>query len=208
MIYSQERVSPTADKIIEMISDYTGLQSKDIKSKSRKMDIVKQRHLLFYILRYDLQYTTTLISSLFDFDHSTVHYATETFNDRYMYDKSIKLEYKTIKQNLENYLSNELMKIYISGSISNNANYKQEFNDAENYLKDHYKSAIVINPVKIADALKMVNKNPTYNDYLIEDLKELSRCTHIYMLEGFRESDGAMTEFYFAQAIKLHFIYE
>ena len=41
------------------------------------------------------------------------------------------------------------MKIYISGAITNNPNYKKDFERAEDYLQREYPSADIINPALV-----------------------------------------------------------
>ena len=41
------------------------------------------------------------------------------------------------------------MKIYISGAITNNPNYKEDFERAEDFLQREYPSADIINPALV-----------------------------------------------------------
>ena len=41
------------------------------------------------------------------------------------------------------------MKIYISGAITNNHDYKEDFERAEDYLQREYPSADIINPALV-----------------------------------------------------------
>lgn len=76
----------------------------------------------------------------------------------------------------------------------------------------------VINPFELADRLKnaylnITGKEPTYQQYLQEDLCNLEWATHIFICDGWTESFGCMAEvdkaiekgiiFLFEQKIKL-----
>ena len=70
----------------------------------------------------------------------------------------------------------------------------------------------VINPFNIADHLKKIflcqtEKEPTYADYLSEDLLYLEFCTDILLCEGWTESFGCMAEVDMAirEGIQCHF---
>jgi len=86
------------------------------------------------------------------------------------------------------------MKIYISGSIRNNPNYREQFKTAENILAA--KGYTVINPAWKPEGL-------TYIEYIDMGLAELSKCDAIYMLENWTESQGARCEYVYALTAKL-----
>ena len=85
------------------------------------------------------------------------------------------------------------MKIYISGAISNNPNYKEDFERAEKKLKaDGYE---VINPT-------MVELPPscTHADYMKVDFALLDLSDGIYLLSNYEQSKGACMEYGYALA--------
>lgn len=90
------------------------------------------------------------------------------------------------------------MKVYISGSISKNPNYKDEFQKAESEVRSI--GYDVINPAK--------NSCESYKDYIDKGLRQLSECDMIYMLKGYEESDGAMLELQYAITVGMDIIYE
>lgn len=88
--------------------------------------------------------------------------------------------------------------IYISGAITNNPNYKEQFAKAEATFK---KAGIeVINPAK--------NSGNTYKDYIDKGMNQLMECDAIYMLAGYENSTGAMLELTYAKAIGIEIIYD
>lgn len=90
------------------------------------------------------------------------------------------------------------MKIYISGSISSNPNYIEQFAEAENNLiaEGH----TVINPAK--------NQGYSYKEYIDIGLYELMHCEAIYLLKGYETSKGALLEKYYAETVGLKIIYQ
>ena len=90
------------------------------------------------------------------------------------------------------------MKVYISGKITNNPNYEQEFKKAEDYLVEQGHS--VINPCKC--------KGFSYREYIDMGLCELMHCDAIYMLNGWMGSVGARLEFNYAHSVGMNIFLE
>ena len=86
------------------------------------------------------------------------------------------------------------MRIYLSGKITGREkeDYTRQFARAEQFYKAG--GFDVVNPVKIGEELQKENPDATYSDIMAADLKALSQCTHIALLEGWEESKGANTE--------------
>lgn len=85
------------------------------------------------------------------------------------------------------------MKIYIAGSITNNPDYKEQFEKAEKALIN--KGYEVVNPTK--------NNENSYKNYIDAGLKQLMDCDEIYMLSGYENSKGAMLEKHYAEVAGL-----
>lgn len=84
--------------------------------------------------------------------------------------------------------------VYLSGKMTGLAKseYEKRFNRAE----DFYTSCgfTVINPCRIAEEVEKENPKASYEDYMKADLNALSGCTHIAMLDGWEDSNGAKRE--------------
>ena len=87
------------------------------------------------------------------------------------------------------------MKIYISGSITNNPNYKEDFERAEDYLQREYPSADIINPALVNSYLP---KSTTYEEYMKMCFCMLDMCEAIFMLKGWSKSCGSNREYWYA----------
>ena len=79
------------------------------------------------------------------------------------------------------------MKVYISGSITGDADYMQTFQRAEEHLTDQ--GYEVINPINLPH-----NHGKSYSEYMKEDIKALLLCDSIYMIPGWNNSPGAQFE--------------
>ena len=87
------------------------------------------------------------------------------------------------------------MRIYISGAITNDDNYKQKFDNAEkNLINQGYE---VINPSLLDTVLP---SGLAYEEYMKIDLCLLEMCDAIYMLKGWENSCGANREYGYALA--------
>lgn len=84
--------------------------------------------------------------------------------------------------------------VYLSGKMNGlkKDEYKKKFNRAEEFYISCGFS--VINPCKIAEEVEKENPKASYEDYMKADLKALSGCTHIAMLDGWEDSNGAKRE--------------
>lgn len=85
------------------------------------------------------------------------------------------------------------MRIYISGAITNDPDYKAKFDKAEKELKEN--GYEVINPT-VLDAIQGLS----YEEYMELDFCLLDMCSAIYMLKGWEKSCGANREYGYALA--------
>ena len=97
------------------------------------------------------------------------------------------------------------MKIYISGAITNNQNYKEDFERAEDYLQREYPSADIINPALVNSFLP---KSTTYEEYMRMSFCMLDMADAIYMLKTWNKSCGANRELGYAMAKDMIIMYE
>lgn len=81
------------------------------------------------------------------------------------------------------------MKIYISGKITDNTNYTEEFAKAEKILKEKFPGATIINPADVS-----LPSICDWDDYMVICLRLLDKATHVYMLDNWVHSKGACTE--------------
>ena len=96
--------------------------------------------------------------------------------------------------------------IYISGSISNDPDYRRKFKKAERYLSDNF-IGVIVNPVEHCE-LNFDVKNTSWHDFMIFDLNLLKKCNKIFMLKDWQESVGATIEHMWAQKLGIEVIYE
>ena len=97
------------------------------------------------------------------------------------------------------------MKIYISGAITNNPNYKEDFERAEDYLQREYPSADIINPALVNSFFP---KSTTHEEYMKMCFCMLDMCDSIYLLKGFEKSCGANRELGYAMAKDMIIMHE
>lgn len=90
-----------------------------------------------------------------------------------------------------------MKKIYISGAITNNPNYKEQFAAAEKKLiaAGHQ----VFNPAH--------NTGDSYKELIDLGMQQLMASDAIYMLPGHEESTGATLELTYAKAVGIEIIY-
>lgn len=87
------------------------------------------------------------------------------------------------------------MKVYISGKITGDADYKQKFKTAQNILESA--GFEVFNPAEQED----MGKSWTW--YMRKDIAGLVECDAIFLLKDWEESKGARLEYYIAQQLEM-----
>lgn len=96
-------------------------------------------------------------------------------------------------------------KIYISGPVSGTTDYEERFRVKENQLEDSWK---VVNPVKMFSQYAKGRIFPAYDDIIKKDLEFLAECNAIYMMDGWKNSNGCNIELERAKELRLAVIYE
>ena len=92
-------------------------------------------------------------------------------------------------------------RVYISGSITKDPDYREHFRAAEEKLRSL--GIKVFNPAKFeADPEK------TWEDYMRTDIAQLMTCRAIYLLKGWKKSRGARIEYRIAKELGYMVIFE
>ena len=84
------------------------------------------------------------------------------------------------------------MRVYISGPISGNLTFREDFQRAEEKLTEE--GYEVINPAKVGDKLPPLK----YEEFMKIDLAMLELCDAICMLRGWEKSPGCNREYGYA----------
>lgn len=88
----------TAEKIIDVVANYYGLESDLVKSKTRKKEIVIARFTAIVLISDNTMLSLNEIGNLFSGrDHSTVIHAKKTFSDWHDTEPQIKEQYRGLK---------------------------------------------------------------------------------------------------------------
>ena len=86
--------------------------------------------------------------------------------------------------------------VYLSGKISNNPNYKQEFACAEHFLQQM--GYIVLNPARLDE---ITTENLTYEQYMQICYRLVDIAEIIFMVSGWQNSKGANAELSYAKSL-------
>ena len=93
------------------------------------------------------------------------------------------------------------LRIYISGSITRDPDYRAHFARAEEKLRRQ--RLHVFNPAK-----NEADPNKTWTDYMKHDIRQLLDCSAIYLLKGWRKSKGSRLEYKIAKALDMVIMHE
>ena len=95
------------------------------------------------------------------------------------------------------------MKVYISGAITNNPEYVEQFDAAEKALIEAGHE--VVNPAKINMPLP---ESTTHDEFMHVSFALMDLCNTIFMLESWVNSNGAHMEFEYAMRRKMTIVFE
>jgi len=104
------------------------------------------------------------------------------------------------------------MKIYVSGSIKDNPNHREQFNKFCEYLRQWDPTLEVVNPMDIPACPDgrckktghiVLASGHTWECYMRYDIPELLKCDAIIMMDGWKISRGAQFELYTAMTCGL-----
>ena len=87
-----------------------------------------------------------------------------------------------------------MITVYLSGKMTGleESEYKENFRNAEMFYRAcGYE---VVNPCNLSEIVLKKKPDANYEDFMREDFKAISGCTHIAMLEGWESSPGARKE--------------
>jgi len=98
-----------------------------------------------------------------------------------------------------------MRKVYISGKITglSRTEYMTKFNKAEEYLKT--KGYEVINPARTNGTLP---EDTTYDQYMDMSMLMISMCDTIYLLDNWKDSNGARKEAEYAYMHDMEVLFE
>ena len=98
-----------------------------------------------------------------------------------------------------------MSKVYISGKITglSKEEYMNHFADAEKYLTN--KGFSVINPARTNGTLP---EDTTYDQYMDMSLLMISMCDTIYLLDNWKDSNGARKEAEYAYMHDMEVLFE
>ena len=83
-------------------------------------------------------------------------------------------------------------KIYVSGAISSDSNWKEKFADVELKLKKVFPHASIISPLITEEYAE--DSNWSYEDFMHLDLAIIDICDMVYFLDDWETSPGAKRE--------------
>ena len=79
------------------ISEYYGFTINQIENKSRKSELVKVRHIILYMLRYELGLTFREIADILNKEMSTIVRNFQSISDLVYQSKSLQVEIKELQ---------------------------------------------------------------------------------------------------------------
>lgn len=96
-----------------------------------------------------------------------------------------------------------MKRIYLSGRITGTTDYMERFSACEKMLTRA--GFEVVNPAKVNSNMP---PSTTWKEYMMMSLTMLSLCDTIFMMDGWRKSKGAITEWRHAVNTGMNILYE
>lgn len=93
------------------------------------------------------------------------------------------------------------MKIFISGAMTKDPNFKEKFYNAYMFLQNRFPNAVILNPAILPEGLNN-------SQYMTLDFTMIDCCDTIYMLKDYKDSNGAMLEYCYAKYCNKKIIYQ
>jgi hypothetical protein len=94
------------------------------------------------------------------------------------------------------------VKVYISGPIEKDPDHAEKF--AAAFVEISRAGHNPVSPVDTGRALKYrMGREPTWQEYMREDIKALMDCDGIFMLDGWNRSKGARVEKELAEELEI-----
>ena len=96
----------------------------------------------------------------------------------------------------------DIKRVYVSGQISGlKLEYaKQNFHFACKEVSKYHEADFVVNPFDVTPFLGIKH----WICYMINDIRKQRKCTHSAFLSNWKESKGAVIEYFFAKFIFKH----
>ena len=107
-------------------------------------------------------------------------------------------------------MQTQKMKIYISGPVTGTTDYIERFAKTEKHLSSSFGKIEIFNPVRyIINTLRKPEEIgwPFIMSILLDELC-YGNYTHIYLMQGWQNSEGAVIEKCYAKRLGMEFIYE
>lgn len=107
-------------------------------------------------------------------------------------------------------MQTQKMKIYISGPVTGTTDYIERFAKTEKHLSSSFGKIEIFNPVRhIINTLRKPEEIgwPFIMSILLDELC-YGNYTHIYLMQGWQNSSGAVIEQCYAKRLGMEFIYE
>ena len=96
------------------------------------------------------------------------------------------------------------MRIYLSGSISNDPDYMDKFATYKRVLQRLHPEATVISP---ATDVNHSGHDQGWKSYMRADIEAMKTCTHIALIPGWHNSRGAKMEQWLAKRWGMEVVY-